>query len=134
MILSVPPLLTQMNQILSHIARPTGCTTMSNEMFSDTPSETHVPLEEFSVTEIKYNPTSNDASGSGESQVLQTPRLSQASIQAERVAPNKSTVTAGASQSGRVHTMSQRILCRPNIRSAEFYFIYSYVNMYLTRI
>ena len=56
MILSVPPLLTQMNQILSHIARPTGCTTMSNEMFSDTPSETHVPLEEFSVTEITTIP------------------------------------------------------------------------------
>jgi hypothetical protein len=98
--------LTQKNQILSDIARPMGCTTTLNEMLSDTPSETHVPLEEFSVTEIDYNPTSNNISRSRESQALQTPRLSQASIQAKGVAPNESTVTAGTSHSGRVCTMS----------------------------
>jgi hypothetical protein len=99
--------LTRMNQILSDIARrPTGCTTTSNEMLSDMPSEMHVSSEEFSVTEIDYNPTSNDISGSRESQALQTPCLSQASIQAKGVAPNKSTVTAGTSRSGRVRTMS----------------------------
>ncbi len=68
--------LTQMNQSLSDIARPTGHTTTSNEMLSDMPLEMHVPLEEFSVTEIDYNPTSNEVSGSGDSQALQTPRLS----------------------------------------------------------
>ncbi len=78
-------------------ARPMGHTTTLNEMLSDMPSETHVPLEEFSVTEIDYNPTSNKVSRSGESQALRTPRLSQASIQAKGVAPNKSTVTAGTS-------------------------------------
>jgi hypothetical protein len=101
--------LTQMNQILSDIARPTGRTTTSNEMLSDTPLETHVPLEEFSFTEIDYDSTSNDVSGSGESQASQTPRLSLASIQAKGVAPNKSTVTASTSRSGRVCTMSQRM-------------------------
>jgi hypothetical protein len=78
-------------------------------MLSDTPLETHVPLEEFSVKEIDYNPTSDDVSRSRESQASQTPCLSQASIQAKGVAPNKSTVTAGTSQSGRVCTMSQRM-------------------------
>jgi hypothetical protein len=72
--------LTQTNQILSDIARPTGRTTTSNEMLSDTPSEMHVPSEEFSVTEIDYDPTSNDVSGSRVSQASQTPCLSQASI------------------------------------------------------
>jgi hypothetical protein len=62
--------LTQTNQILSDIARPTGHTTMLNEMLSDTPLETHVPLEEISVTEIDYDPTSNNVSRSGESQAL----------------------------------------------------------------
>ncbi len=89
--------LTQTNHIISDIARPTGLTTTSNEMLSDTLLEAHVPSEEFSVTEIDYNPTSDHVSGSRESQALQTPRLSQASIQAEGVAPNKSTVTAGPS-------------------------------------
>jgi hypothetical protein len=87
--------LTQMNKILSDIARPMGHTTTLNEMLSDMPLEAHVPSEEFSVTEIDYDPTSNDVSGSGESQALQTPCLSQASIQAKGVAPNESTVTAG---------------------------------------
>ncbi len=82
---------------------------MSNEMLSDTPLETHVPLEEFSVTEIDYDPTSDNVSGSGESQASQTPCLSQASIQAKGVALNKSTVTASTSQSGRVCTMSRRM-------------------------
>jgi hypothetical protein len=59
-----------MNQILSDITRPTGHTTTSNEMLSNTPLETHVPLEEFSVTEIDYDPISNDVSGSRESQAL----------------------------------------------------------------
>jgi hypothetical protein len=72
--------LMQTNQILSDIARPTGCTTTLNEMLSDMPLERHVPSEEFSVTEIDYDPTSNDVSGSRESQALQTPCLSQASI------------------------------------------------------
>jgi hypothetical protein len=47
--------LMQTNQILSNIARPTGRTTTSNEMLSDMPLVTHVPSEEFSVTEIDYN-------------------------------------------------------------------------------
>jgi hypothetical protein len=89
--------LTRTNQILSDIARPTGRTTTSNEMLSDMPLEMHVPSEEFSATEIDYNSTSNDNSGSRESQALQTPHLSQASIQAKGVAPNESTVTAGTS-------------------------------------
>jgi hypothetical protein len=59
-----------MNQILSDIAKPTGRTTTLNEMLSDTPLETHVPLEEFSVAEIDYDPTSNNVSRSGESQAL----------------------------------------------------------------
>jgi hypothetical protein len=98
-----------MNQIHSDIARPTGRTTTSNEMLSYTPLETHVPSEEFSVTEIDYNSTFDNVSRSGESQALRTPCLSQSSIRAKGVASNKSTVSDGTSQSGRVRTMSQRM-------------------------
>ena len=66
---------------------------MLNETLSDTPSETRVPLEAFSVTEIDYDLTSDNISGSRESQALQTLCQSQASVQAEGVALNKSSVT-----------------------------------------
>jgi len=61
------------------------------------------------VTEIDYNPTYDDVSGSGDSQALRIPQQSNASTQAEGVTPSKSTLTAGISRSGRVCTMSRRM-------------------------
>jgi hypothetical protein len=74
---------TRTTQILSDIARSMGRTNMSSEMLSDPPLETQAPLEEYSVTEIGYNPTYDNFSESGDSQALQTPRLSKTSTQAE---------------------------------------------------
>jgi hypothetical protein len=62
--------LTRTTQILSDIARSAGCTATSNEMILDPPLETHTPLEEFLVTEIDYNHTYDNVSGSGDSQAL----------------------------------------------------------------
>ena len=101
--------LTRSTQILSDIARSAGCTATSNMMISDPPLETHAPLEEFPVTEIDYNHTYDNVSGSGDSQASRTPHQSHASTQAEGVTPIKSTLTAGTSWSGRVQTMSQRM-------------------------
>jgi hypothetical protein len=94
--------LTQMTQILSDIARSVGRTATSNEMISDPPLEMHVLSEEFPVTEIDYNHTYDNVSGSGDSQASGTPHQSHASTQAEGVTPSESTLTAGTSWGGRV--------------------------------
>jgi hypothetical protein len=96
-------------QILSDIARSVGRTAMSNKMISDPPLETHVPSEEFPDTEIDYNHTHDDVSGSGDSQASRTPHQSNASNQAEGVTPSESRLSAGTSWSGRVRTMLRRM-------------------------
>ena len=101
--------LMRSTQILSGIERSAGRTATSNEMISDPSLETHAPSEEFPVTEIGYNHTYDDVSGSGDSQASRTPHQSHASTQAEGVTPSKSTLTAGTSRSGRVRTMSRRM-------------------------
>ena len=70
--------LLQTTHFLSDIARSAGCTAMSNEMLFDPPLETHAPLQELLVTEIDYNPTYDDVSGSEDTQALQTPHQSHA--------------------------------------------------------
>ena len=78
-------------------------------MVLDPPLETHAPSEEFPVTEIDYNHTYDNVSGSGDSQASRTPHQPNASNQAEGVTPSKLTLNAGTSRSGRVRTMSQRM-------------------------
>jgi hypothetical protein len=82
------------DQILSEFVQPTQSSTVQNEMLSETP----VLLDGFSISTIDYDVmTDDETSTAGESQVLRTPRRSQASTQAEGALQIESTVTAGTS-------------------------------------
>jgi hypothetical protein len=101
--------LDQATIILSEVSAPIQRSVMS----PGTPSKDTVTLEELSVTPPFYEITSDDHSISdGDSQVMENVRpscQSQASHQNEGATNVESTVTAGTSQCGWVHTMSQRM-------------------------
>jgi hypothetical protein len=82
-------------------------------MYPEKPSEGDVPPEELPFFPLVFDVTSDDYSVSdGDSQVSENTKpshQSQVSLQAEGVTPVEPTVTAGTSQCGRVHTMSQRM-------------------------
>ncbi len=50
--------LTQLTKVLSNFAQPMQCSTVPNE----TPFEKHVPLEEFSISQIDYGVTADNES------------------------------------------------------------------------
>ena len=101
--------LDRTNAILSEMSAPI----QRSIMYPEKPSEGDVPSEELPFFPPVFDVTSDDYSVSdGDSQVSENTEpshQSQVSLRAEGVTPVEPTDTAGTSQCGRVHTMSQRM-------------------------
>ncbi len=95
--------------ILLEVSTPTP----HSVKYPETPSEGDVPPEELPFVPPAFDVSSDDHSISdGDSQVLENVQpscQSQALLQPEGVTPIETPVTAGTSQRGWVHTMSQKM-------------------------